>query len=55
MTTLPRVPAVATAGKGAVSAAELLLASFLGLRLLGFLTSKEKYPRQQEGPLWSYS
>lgn len=52
-TTLPRVPAVAMAcERGGIPAAELLLASFLGLRLRIFLTSKEKYPPStEESPL----
>lgn len=37
---------------GGIRAAELLLASFLGLRLRIFLTSKEKYPPStKESPL----
>lgn len=52
-TTLPRVPAVAIAcERGGIRAAELLLASFLGLRLRIFLTCKEKYPPStEESPL----
>lgn len=53
-TTLPRGPAMMSCERGGIRASEPLLASFLGLRLRIFLTSKEKYPPStEESPVWS--